>query len=380
MRFCATLVCSMVVSIQAFGAKSPVRDVMNEIFANVAFLLPYAVGGSEPLPMNSKTDQVIHSLKQQTAKLESLARTHGEDFHFLAKGLDRDLRDVVRFYERKQGQRAAFVLQNMTERCFACHSKYPDNKAVPSHKKFFASIGYERLPLADQARLLVITRQFDDSLGKYEQLLREGFPKHGLGMEAAAEQHLLVSIGVLADTRRPQKLFRELREMQVKAKGDASILNHWIHGLDELTKDRSLLAPQLANAEQLLVKAKALTDHAYDRRGLVYWTALRSVLYRMTREPQIPKIEAKLYYWLGIAATVFEHSFWVAQMPFYLERAIEIAPERGLALQAYYLLEKNITLGYTGSGGTHVPTDEQERLQAMRRLAMSKPLAGQTGI
>jgi hypothetical protein len=85
---------------------------------------------------------------------------------------------------------------------------------------------------------------------------------------------------------------------------------------------------------------------------------------------------AEAYYLLGAVETRIGQSFWESPADFYLEMAIRMAPGSDSGRKAYAMLEEETVLGFTGSGGEHLPDEERARLDELHALvdaAAAKP-------
>jgi hypothetical protein len=99
---------------------------------------------------------------------------------------------------------------------------------------------------------------------------------------------------------------------------------------------------------------------------LLRWVEAR----RATGETQGEEL-AEAYYLLGLAESHLARDTWASETPSYLEAAIRLAPQGRYAARAYALLEEEIVLGYTGSGGTRIPDDVEARLRELRDLTQT---------
>ena len=115
------------------------------------------------------------------------------------------------------------------------------------------------------------------------------------------------------------------------------------------------------------------SDVATGQKGLVYYLAATSVLYEGV-ETGLWKGEelADAYYLLGIGEAFSSRSYWVSPAEDLLESAVRTAPESESALAAFALLEENALFGWSGSGGTHPPSDVVEKLDELRDLIESR--------
>jgi len=67
------------------------------------------------------------------------------------------------------------------------------------------------------------------------------------------------------------------------------------------------------------------------------------------------------YYLLGVVEWGVGRSFWASETELFLEAAIRMGPKQPYARAAFDLLEEFLVSGYTGSAGTNVPADVEQR-------------------
>ena len=77
---------------------------------------------------------------------------------------------------------------------------------------------------------------------------------------------------------------------------------------------------------------------------------------------------AEAYYLLGVTDSNLSRSSWIPETEFFLEMAIRLAPTSPSAKKAYALLEKHVTMGYSGSAGLYLPPEVKTHLDELRRL------------
>ena len=71
---------------------------------------------------------------------------------------------------RGEYPQARFVLQSLTENCFACHSRLPNLQPFDLGKHFLAATNLASLSVPQQVKLEVATRQFDTAVNTCEAL------------------------------------------------------------------------------------------------------------------------------------------------------------------------------------------------------------------
>jgi len=64
---------------------------------------------------------------------------------------------------------------------------------------------------------------------------------------------------------------------------------------------------------------------------------------------------------------------WNILPDIYYEACIRERPRSALARQCFKNYERNIVIGFSGSGGTYIPNSERKKLRALKKLAGLMP-------
>lgn len=345
------------------------RAVMQSIFVNLSQILPDSF--DEGTYAKKETSQRLQQMLQSTKKLGHLSTKYSHDFHDLSDNLEHDINQSIHFFNNKKYRQSAFFVQNLTENCFACHSKYPENKKIPTPNSFYSRVHFKSMSQHDQAKLYVITRQFELAKNTLEAYFTD--PKSDFtSLDTSVVDYLGVSIGILNDFASPQNCFKKMISVKKLDDSDHHLVKSWLDDLKTLEKERKLPIKNMKEIAAIIAKAKEKTDFIYDQRGYVYWTFIRSKLYQLALTSKVPNEKAEVYYWLGVSSSIFDRGYWVSQTQFYLESAIRLTEDNELAMKAYKLMEQNINLEFSGSGGTHIPEKDLENLKRFKSLASQK--------
>jgi hypothetical protein len=147
----------------------------------------------------------------------------------------------------------------------------------------------------------------------------------------------------------------------------AAYLQSWQGALGTLAR-RDPAPDPVTEARALLGEARRASRYPADRRALVYGIAASGVLHRLASErPEPSPALAEAYYLLGLAEPIFRGP-GLSEAEFYLETSIRMAPAAPFAPDAYAVLEEQVLRDYEGSGGSHVPPEARQRLDALRDL------------
>ena len=345
---------------------------MHTIFEPIAQVLPLSFNDADFTSSKNKNfiTTKLKDLSSNAHILEKHASHKSRSFEFVAKSLERDAKNLYRWYTKGQFDEARFTLHNMTENCIACHSSLPESQQFPPADKFFAAIKLNELPPLEKAHIQVLSRQFDAAIATYEDVLRskEIHPLNLIVLGAFTD-YLKICIHVKSDLKRPQPLMKEIMERPVTPLHVKEQLGRWLATLQKLDQEGVINQTDLAVARKILSDGRGLMEFPRDRDGLIHYLVASAILNRIVyqRGDQGPQT-AEAYYWLGVSESLTEHSLWIQKSDFYFETAIRLAPGADFAPKAYALLEDSYISGYTGSSGTHLPDDVRELLAELRKI------------
>jgi tetratricopeptide (TPR) repeat protein len=356
------------------GGDAFAAERMRGIMATLAFVLPLSMDPNrfaDP-EHSAAVGGALRSMAERADDLESHGVERGSGFQHLAQVLARDVREADRRFRDGRIEEAAFLVQQLTENCLACHARLPSTSDTTMGQRLVEEMDLEGLTLPERARLQMATRQFSASLDTWEgifaspdttpaQLDRMGY----LG------DYLTLCIRVTGDPQRALATLRRLAQRPDTSDWVARDLAAWIDTLEELEK-RGLESGDgsgLKIARSLLEEGDRVRERPADKTGLVYDLVASSLLYRYTESrPWGGPDVAEAYYLLGVAESRIDRSYWISQAEFYLETAIRMAPSAPFARAAYAYLKQMTLEGYTGSSGVHLPDDVRENLEALERL------------
>jgi tetratricopeptide (TPR) repeat protein len=219
----------------------------------------------------------------------------------------------------------------------------------------------------DRARLQAATRQFDAALGSYEAAFAAG-SQDPFELLRPLVDYLTICVRVKGEPGRAVPVLRKFAarpDTWVQLREDVT---QWGHDLEQLTPQQ-LQSEEVALARALMKRGRDEGDYPADRRGLIQYLAASRILNRVVavRREASPEL-AEAYYLLGAVEAQIGQDFWSSSADFYLEMAIRMAPGTESGRRAYALLEEQTLLGFTGSGGEHLPDEERARLAELKAL------------
>jgi hypothetical protein len=346
-------------------------ETMDEIFEALSELLPRSLDVARfGAPDGRERElELIDALVAAAARVEAHAQPRDPGFGFLSRSLAADVRELRRRYARGSYGEARYILYRLTENCVACHSRLPDDHEFPLAKRFMERAELNVLGPEERARLQTATRQFDAALHTYEEMFAdpEEAPS-GMDISGYLVEYLTICIRVRRDLERPLRTLEEMGRRTDVPRYLRRNLAAWQTELRELGPALSGPA-ELAAARTLAQHSDAVHSWPGDRVGVVRDLVASSLLHRYASQAGRSGPElSEAYYLLGLASSRSHGLRWVPETEFYLETSIRLHPAAPHAEDAYAALEERALLGYTGSGGTQLPSDVQALLDELRGL------------
>jgi mono/diheme cytochrome c family protein len=354
------------------GDAAETRARMAEIFAAMRFLLPLSLDPEkfEDELQRPRVEQALALLDRSAASLALHGRSQEVPFAHLSRALAIDARDIHERYQQGHEREARYLVQTLTETCVACHSRLPAASDAPRSEAFVAEIAAVELPTSQRARLAYATRQFDDAQVLYEALFADpAVSATDIDLDGHLDDYLELEIRVRQDPARAASALERFAARKDLPPALRSEVTHWRAALDKLAARGPVQAP-LTVARAEVEAAEVGRPEKADRESLVEYLDASALLHRSVAAAGASTAQqADAFLLLGVIETRIGRSFWLSQAEAYLETAIRLAPGKPVARDAYALLEDYLTAGYSGSAGTNLPPDVEEKLLLLRRIS-----------
>ncbi len=350
------------------------REIMAEIYAAMKVALPATAdmarfSAPEERP---RIQQALDRLAAGADLMEGHTRPKDSQMQFLARSVARDARDVQRAYHNGQDARAAFLLQQITENCVACHTRLPAKDASLADG-FVEHEAMEKLAPESRAGLLIATRRFDDAIDTLEKLLGDPH-EHPALLIAPLTDYLVLNLRVKDDYERPLPTLQKLSQHSHIWEQLRRDIQGWIEALPDLHA-RTRGEAKVAVARELVAEARERNRLGDEQSGLVQFVAASAVLEQIVAEhpraePGSPEAAelGEAYFLLGLVEARIGRNYWISEAPFLLESAIRMAPTQPYALEAYHRLENEVLMQYEGSDEEDIDPEDQRRLDELRIL------------
>ena len=317
----------------------------------------------------------LNSLAENAGQLESHGETANPSTDFFRRSLARDANEAVMRFRRGQFEGTRFVVDQLMNNCFACHSRLPSDRLFQPGESYLEETAIDSLPAEDRARLQVTLRQFEDALDTYELLFASPDVSAGkIAASSAFDDYLKVCLRVEEDCDRAKRTFETFRQRPDVPPYLDERLDGWTKDLDQLDRNRKdALRDPLGQGRALIRDAQYQNAFPNDPRGSVRFIAATGYLHHyLESSPSDTDRLAETYYLLGVAESYVSPSYWRSQTDVLLESAIRTSPRSVYGRMALNFLEEYTISGYTGSAGVSIPPEVQERLDELRALVESE--------
>jgi cytochrome c553 len=270
-------------------------------------------------------------------------------------------------------------LRSMTGYCIACHTR---SGGGPSFQSLVTAPAAEGLRGADRGDYFAAVRQFDRALEEYDRVISDSkiADEKSEQWERAVRAGLAIAIRVKKDPDRAASIVDRVLAAPQTALFFKENATSWKNQLTAWKKEPGT-HPQTeegyyVRAMRLISEAKAAQEYPMDRSAdVLYLRASAAVHDLMTFAPNGAHATDALYL-AGICYEVLDGlNLWDAHEFYYLACILK-SPHTERARQCFRRYQESVHFGYTGSGGTHLPSDVRERLQELEGLAKPTNDAG----
>jgi len=344
---------------------------MNQAARALQELLPYLYSRDKfNDKKNKKTiEKQMIQFKSSLHNIEpELAKTAlGDDPYVLQslKSLNELSDRSIQTFQKGDLRTSRILLKATTNTCFKCHTR--QTMGVQSIQWDNFDIEKIETDPLEKAHLLVAMRQFEEAKLYLTNFItdREQEDNFDPDYETALHYYLMIS---LRGQQTYESALNFIRAKILITKSPTEIhytLKHWEKDLKHWKKHAGKLKPNLSHARGVLKR----NGKRYSQRNLINNLVASSLLhsYLASNPTQVDK--ARAYSTLGyIYDELIVEGFW--DLPeMYYEMCIRYAPKTKIAQTCYRQIRNNITLGYSGSRGTLIPSQEYERLDELRKLS-----------
>ncbi|MBT5030717.1 MAG: hypothetical protein HOM55_00305 [Proteobacteria bacterium] len=349
-KFMLLLVLGSVILKSSLLYAQPTQDdlkpLMQQVFSSITYLISTSEVLTGGVESGNHQQTLAHLQRLNTVAEEIEMHTSASQNRALwlnSRSFSDALGKLERAYQRGDPDYMRFYVLNITESCFACHSRQASNSTFALGEQLLGDLQDSALDVNELALLQVAVRQFDAALETWESYLLDPFgPTGSYEYADAITEYLFLSINVFDDFDRPLKTLDAMLE-QVHLPGYlVRQVETWKDQLDELRDSHEFTA--LGDIQDLYSSSNDLSEIPFDRSRLVFDIVVRSLLENYLNRPQniIPEDLSDIYFMLGVIEYRLERgAISIPQAELYFEAAIRANPAGSTARKAFDVLEEN---------------------------------------
>jgi hypothetical protein len=281
------------------------------------------------------------------------------------------------YQELKRGHRAYARdrLRSLTGYCIACHTR---TQSGPQFSNLPLNPTTEKLSSIEKGEFFVATRQFDRALQEFQGILEDELAplRRSVEWEKASRYALAIAVRVKKDPNLAQGTVDRI----IAAKNAPYFIKQNAREWQKSIQDWMNEAPRKAQTEEgyrlesmrLLAEAHKIQKYPMDRSGDVAYLRASAAVHEWLQMPKSGKNTNEAYLMAGVCYEVLRPLNLGELHEMYYEACVRQEPHTPTAELCYQRYEQSIYVGYTGSGGMHIPSEIKAKLADLE--AMAHPL------
>ncbi len=356
------------------STRAEVKAVMDQLLEQVFVLKPFITSErSFSDPANSaEISGALTKMVALSKEVNHEARINKTGFQVAGNVLTEQLEEVENIFNKGNKGYAFDNLRSTLGVCMSCHTQLP---AVSTK---FTTMNQTQALANDfeEAEFLYLIRNFDDALKRYAELIA-GYPlnKAEIGdLEKAVYRQIFYYVRVARDLQGLSVVLQRDSANQNLPEHLQKQIKGFIAAVNEIKDDKY---PHFTDAESDALRKYAETalneelggDFSLDSpQNVIAALTVSSVLYEyLSAYPETP-LKPDILYWLSYGERRYHYQSMHSLPDLYLKQCVLEYPKNPVAKKCFVEYEKFITVGFTGSSGTHIPADIVQELTMMQNL------------
>jgi hypothetical protein len=358
--------------------RAEVRDVMDQLMQQVFILKPFiASEASFNDPANAaRISDALQKMVSLSRQVNHDERIKGTGFQVPAALLTQQLEDVDTVFNKGSKDYALGNLRSTLGVCMSCHTQLP---AVSTQ---FSTMNQSQV-LSNQfeeAEFLFLIRNFDAAMKLYAELI-QGYPLNKADpddLEKAVYRQMFYYVRVARDMQGLSSMLRRNSANQQLPERLQNQIKDLITAVDAAQGDEYR---HFTEAQEADLRNYAETQLSEELRGdfsmnspenVIAALKFSSVLYEYLDAHPTTPLKPDILYWLSFSERRYLYQSMYSLPDLYLKQCVLDYPKSPVAKQCLAEYEALITLGFTGSSGTHIPDDVWQELKRMRSLVEAR--------
>lgn len=367
----------LLVAALAFAAdEKSWQSKMSQLSGAIADAIPYLYPdpGQDPKGLNEKVAKIYEISKQLDVKFDHAQKVGDYDpaLPYLAGMLKQDIERAYQGLQDGNAEYAKAVIRSSTAYCIACHTRTKSGAEFPLLAAFEKPL--KSASWVTRIEFQAASRQFDSVLKEVTTRLGQAGDASisPLDLERGARIALAISIRVKRDPAKAKALAQAVvnsKSASFSMKEGAKV---WLADIADWQneKDRKFGSDQemLGSARILVEKARSGTGPVGGHSEVKFLRA-SVLMHDMIRMYPKSLVMPEGLYIIGLAYGELQDLGLWSLHEMYFMACIEKSPHTRLSEQCYKEYEESVTLGYSGSSGTHIPAAVKKHLETLKKQA-----------
>jgi len=284
---------------------------------------------------------------------------------FLSIGFKDDIARSVDAFNLGHREYARINLLNVSAYCIECHTRTNSGNSLDMES---VKSNWSKMRIIDQLDYLVATRQFENARQLAKSITSKGLSENVnvFDLDRAARLGLLVTVRFEQNPKHAIELVDGLLKSPRIPFYLRSAAESWKKQLIAWQSNLRGSGDPLAQARSLVKEMQSANgDERYFEINMLRVQALLNPMVSKTLNPEA---QGELLYLLGVSYDVTKDLAMWSLHENYFEACVRKLPKTNWANRCYEALEKSIYFGYTGSRGTFIPEEVENKLKELKKM------------
>ena len=352
------------------------RSKMSELSAAISDAIPYLYPdpAQDPKGLEAKVRRIYEISQQLDVKFDHAQKVGDFDpaLPYLAGLLKQDIERAYKGLQDGNPEYAKAVIRSSTTYCIACHTRTKGGQEFPLLTAFQKPL--KSASWITRIEFQAASRQFDTVLNEVmTRLGGTGEPGVSpLDLERASRIALSIAIRVKRDPVKARFLAQSILDSKASSFSMKEGAKVWLADISDWQKekDRKFASDQeMVGAARILVEKARAGQGPVGGHSEVKYLRASVLMHDMLKQyPKSPILPEALYI-IGLAYDSLQDLGLWSLHEMYFMACIDKAPHTRLAEQCFKEYEESVTLGYSGSSGTHIPSAVKKHLETLKKQA-----------
>lgn len=365
------------------------KAVMSNVYESFVKIIPYIYSDKssyESLKLQKNQEELIGNLNDISAYFKGakhIAFFQKPGFRPSLETINSHLDETILSIQSHNLVFAQSRLKAVTALCVSCHTQISE---VVASNAFGESISKEKRARFESdfafANYLFLVRRFTEAINYFEMSINTNLTKtQSIGSsiisdDGANSQEIVSALRRVLSVYtkinfNPEKAIIFLKKYQSKknlSKQTRESVSVWIKSLE---KWKSFDPHKMGLISEFIIKnlrpLELRKDKAYNEESDVTFLVSSGILSKYLVDNPKSELAPEILYWLSIAEKRLTNTYFFSLSDLYLKDCITRYSKSTYAKKCYQEYEDGIIFGYSGSGGTDIPTEEKLELERLKK-------------